>query len=330
MEHGFDLGDFELESGEVLPRARIVYETHGKLSPSGDNAIVYATWYTGRHTDVAPAIGEGRALDSSKYFVVVPNTFGNGLSSSPSNTDLPEFPLVSTADNVRAQYRLLTERLGVRRVVLVVGYSMSAQQAFHWGAMYPDFVERIAPICGSPKTTPHNWLFLEGLKAALQADPAWRDRGERGIRAFATVYAGWFASQAFYRQGLHLQMPQGKLPSTSVYLDLVASLFASFDPRDLMALLATWQSTDLGRHAKFGGDLDKALGTIRARALVMPSETDLYFPPEDSAAAVERMPNARLRIIPSVWGHLAGNPTLNPADTAFVEAGLRELLAEPA
>jgi homoserine O-acetyltransferase/O-succinyltransferase len=104
-------------------------KTHGELSPSGDNAIVYATWYKGRHTDVALAIGEGRALDSRKYFVV--STFGNGHSSSPSNADLPEFPLVSTADNVRAQYPLLTERLGVRRVVLVVGYSMSAQQTFH-------------------------------------------------------------------------------------------------------------------------------------------------------------------------------------------------------
>jgi homoserine O-acetyltransferase len=171
-------------------------------------------------------------------------------------------------------------------------------------------------------------LFLEGLKAALQADPDWRERGERGLRAFATVYAGWFASQAFYREGFHLMMPGGPLASTSVYLDLVTSLFASFDPRDLMALLATWQSTDLGRHPRFGGDLDQALGAIRARALVMPGETDLYFPPADSAYAVERMPNARLRIIPSVWGHLAGSPTLNPVDAAFVEAGLRELLAE--
>ena len=83
-----------------------------------------------------------------------------------------------------------------------------------------------------------------------------------------------------------------------------------------------------GRHPRFGGDLDQALGAIRARALVMPGETDLYFPPADSAYAVERMPNARLRIIPSVWGHLAGSPTLNPVDAAFVEAGLRELLAE--
>jgi pimeloyl-ACP methyl ester carboxylesterase len=222
MESTFALDNFELQSGAVLPDARLVYETHGRLSEGRDNAIVYATWYAGRHMDVAPAIGEGRALDPAKYFIVVPNTFGNGLSSSPSNTTLApgtaEFPLISTADNVRAQYRLLTEHLAVRRVALVVGYSMSGQQAFHWGAHYPDFVERIAPICASPKTTTHNWLFLEGLKAALQADPDWSARGALGIRAFSTVYAGWFASQAFYRQGLHLMSPAGPLQSMSATL----------------------------------------------------------------------------------------------------------------
>ncbi len=330
MEGVFELGHFELDSGEVLPNARLVYETHGTLAKSRDNVVVFGTWYAGRHGDVAAFVGEGRALDPTKYFILVPNTFGNGASSSPSNTVLPgggEFPLVSTADNVRAQQRLVTEHLGVRHVALVAGYSMSAQQAFHWGAMYPDFVDRIAPICGSPRTTPHNWLFLEGLKTALQADPSWAERGERGIRAFSTVYAGWFASQAFYREGLHLATPAGKLPSMSVYLDFITSLFGSFDPRDLMALLATWQNTDVSQCPGFGGDLKKALSAIRARALVMPGQTDLYFPPEDSAAAVEQMPNARLLVIPSIWGHLAGSPSLNPVDAAFVDAALRELLS---
>lgn len=113
-----------------------------------------------------------------------------------------------------------------------------------------------------------------------------------------------------------------------VYLDLVTALFASFDARDLMALLSTWQSTDVSR--SFGGDFKKALGAIRARAVVLPCQTDLYFPPEDSAAAVEAMPNARLHVIPSIFGHLAGNPSLSPVDAAFVDAALKELLEHPA
>ena len=337
MEGVFELGDLILQSGAVLPRARLAYETHGTLNARRDNAIVYPTAYAGRHADNAMFIGEGRALDPRTHFIVVPDLFGNGLSSSPSTTPTPHdrarFPLVTVHDNVAAQHRLLTEHLGVERVALVVGYSMGAQQAFHWAAVHADMVERMAAICGSARTTPHNWLFLEGLKAALQADGAWAD-GEyaappaRGLRAFATVYAGWFASQAFYRAGLHLGTFVGQqIPSMEVFLDLVAAIFGGFDANDLLAMLATWQAADVSAHPAFGGDLDRALATIRARALVMPCETDLYFPPEDSALAAAKMPRADLRVIPSIWGHLAGSPILNPDDVRFVERALATLLA---
>jgi homoserine O-acetyltransferase len=328
MEGIFELGNFQLGSGETLPGAKLAFETHGELNADRTNVILYPTWYAGRHSDNAPMVGVGRALDPSKYFIVVPDTFGNGLSSSPSNGGPGRFPLVSVYDNVEAQRRLLRERFDVARVALVVGYSMSAQQAFHWGALHSGFVERIAAICGSAKTSPHNWLFLEGLKTALQADPDWEKRAGPGLRAFATVYAGWFASQAFYRSGLHLRAMGPPLPSMSVYLDVVTSLFGSFDPRDLMALLATWQSADVSAHPTFGGDVKLALGAITARAVILPSRSDLYFPPEDNEAEVALMPNAKLAIIPSIWGHLAGSPVLNAEDVAFVEAELASLLAK--
>ena len=123
-----------------------------------DNVIVYPTWYGGRHPENAAFIGEGKALDPTKYFILVPDMFGNGLSSSPSNTPLPNdrarFPLTTTYDNVIAQHRLLTEELGVKNIVLVIGYSMSGQQAFPWGALFPEMVERIAAICGILQNIP--------------------------------------------------------------------------------------------------------------------------------------------------------------------------------
>ncbi|MEE2708281.1 MAG: hypothetical protein VYA69_01625, partial [Gemmatimonadota bacterium] len=95
----YKLGDFKLQSGEVIPDARLSYATHGTLNADHTNVIVYGTWYSGRHSDNAAMIGEGRALDPTKYFIIVPNMFGNGLSSSPSNTSeaaYPEgFPLVT-------------------------------------------------------------------------------------------------------------------------------------------------------------------------------------------------------------------------------------------
>ena len=115
------------------------------------------------------------------------------------------YPHFTMADNVRVQQRLLQEVFGIERVCLVYGFSMGAQQAFHWGALFPDRVERIAPICGSAKTSPHNFVFLEGVKAALTADPAWQDGWfetppTRGFQAMGRVYAGWGLSQAFYRE----------------------------------------------------------------------------------------------------------------------------------
>jgi homoserine O-acetyltransferase len=333
----FGLGDLPLQSGGVLPRARLAYATHGSLAAGRDNAIVFPTAYAGRHFDNAMAVGPGRALDPERYFIVVPDLLGNGLSSSPSTTPPPydrtRFPLITIYDNVAAQHRLLTEELGVRRIALVTGYSMGALQAFHWAALHADMVERMAAICGSAKTTAHNWLFLEGLKTALQADAAWAE-GEyvappvRGLRAFSTVYAGWFLSQTFYREGLHLGTFAGQaIPSMAVFLELITAVFGAFDANDLLAMLATWQTADVGAHPRFGGDFDRALDAITARALVMPCATDLYFPPEDSAHAAGKMRNAEIRVIPSIWGHLAGSPMLNPEDVRFVDAALVELLA---
>jgi homoserine acetyltransferase len=154
-------------------------------------------------------IGADMALDPNRYFIVTPNMFGNGLSISPSNAPPPHdrgrFPHVTLYDNVMQQTRLLSERFGIDRVKLVTGFSMGAQQTFHWGAMFPEMVERIAPICGAAKTSRHNVVFLESVKAALTVDPAFCDgwfaeRPERGLRAVARAFAAWAVSPAVYRK----------------------------------------------------------------------------------------------------------------------------------
>jgi homoserine O-acetyltransferase len=159
-------------------------------------------------------IGPGLALDPSRYFIIIPNMLGNGLSSSPSNTPPPydraRFPPVTLYDNIMCQHRLVTEKFGIERLALVTGFSMGAQQTFHWGALFPDMVERLLPWCGSAKTSRHNFVFLEGVKAALTADDAWQGgwyekQPAKGLRAMARVYSGWVVSQAFYREELYLQ-----------------------------------------------------------------------------------------------------------------------------
>ena len=124
-------------------------------------------------------------------------------------------------DNIRLQHRLVTEVFGVTRLALVTGHSIGAQQAFYWGALYPDMVERIAPFCGSARTSRHNFLFLEGIKAALTADAAWAGGHYAappvtGLRAFAQVYAGWAWSQAWFCERVDLQVLG--MPSLEAFL----------------------------------------------------------------------------------------------------------------
>jgi len=172
----FACGDLSLQKGGTLKAAKIVYKTFGTLNAARDNVIVYPTSYSAHHTDIEWLVAPEDCLDPTKYFVVIPNMFTNGLSSSPSNT--PDFPNVTTFDNVTQQRRLLKELFGVDRVKMVYGWSMGAQQAYHWAALFGDAVERIVVNCGSAKTAPH---ILSSSKACGR--PCWRRARRRKASA---------------------------------------------------------------------------------------------------------------------------------------------------
>jgi homoserine O-acetyltransferase len=328
----FELGDVVLQSGLTLRQAKLAYKTYGEIAATRDNVIVMPTFYGAQHADTEAMMGAGRALDPKQHFIIVPNMFGNGLSSSPSNArpplDRAAFPNITLYDNVACQHRLVTEHLGIKRIKLVVGVSMGAQQAFQWGALYSDMVQAIAPLCGSARTSPHNYLFLDGVKTALLADAAFADGWYqtppvKGLRAFSRVYAGWLFSQDFFREQEYRKMGLASLEDAVLFVE---GYFRRRDANDLLAMLWTWQHADISANALYKGDFAAALKAIRARAIVMPSETDLYFRVRDNEIEVEQMPNAELRTIPSIWGHAAAFG-VTAADNSFVDAALRELLA---
>ncbi|MCS7030748.1 MAG: alpha/beta fold hydrolase [Gloeomargarita sp. SKYG116] len=326
--------DVTLQCGIQLPRVQVVYQTYGELSPRRDNVVLYPTSYGAQHTDIEWLISPDGILDPSRWFIVIPNMLGNGLSSSPSNGGLPGLAeqgcVVTHWDNVTLQERLLREVWGIERLALVYGWSMGAQQAYHWGALYPDRVERMVALCGTARTTPHNRVFLLSLRAALTADPAWDGQTfqgvpERGYRAFACIYASWAASQAFYRAELYKQLGYRDLEDY-----LVRGWEANYrrrDPRDLLAMIDTWLHCDVGNNPVYQGDYERALRSIRAKTLVMTCTTDLYFPPDDCAAEAALIPNATFRLIDSIWGHRAGNPWQHPPDAAFIRQVVQEWLA---
>ena len=303
----FELGDVRLSTGQTLRNAKLAYKAFGALNSDKSNAIVYPTWYSGQHYDNEWLIGEGMALDPSKYFIIIPNMLGNGLSSSPSNTppphNGPRFPNVTFQDNVAQQHRLVTEKFGIEKLALVTGWSMGAGQSYQWAVSYPDMVERIMPFCGSSKTSEHNIVFLEGVKYAIITDAAWNEGlyekpPVKGLRA-----VGRGLCRLGPLPGLLLEPVLKKPPFDYATLeDFLVGFWEGFflkkDANNLLTMLWTWQSGNIGNTPGFDGSQEKALASIKTKAIVMPAEKDLYFPPEDEEYAV-RMTNAELQVIPA-------------------------------
>ncbi|MBC7800342.1 MAG: alpha/beta fold hydrolase [Gemmatimonadaceae bacterium] len=326
----FALGDLRLQSGAVLPGARLSWKTHGTLSAARDNVVLYPTSYGAQHSEIEWLVGPDGVLDPGRWFVVIPDQFGAGLSSSPSDT--PDYPgLVTAWDNVQAQARMI-DAWGIGRLACVYGWSMGAIQAYHWAAAFPDRVERIVVNCGAARTAVHNQVFLAGLMAILEAAPEHTGAGRFSTeplaakRAFARIYAGWALSQDFYRAGLH----RSALGAPDLETFLVEGWERRYDTKqavNLYAQLRTWHAADISANPLYEGDLVRALRAIEARVLLMPGETDLYFRTADNADELPHLRHAALRPIPSIWGHRAGNPVQNPADLAFLRDAVRGWLA---
>ena len=329
----FEAGDVRLQSGATLPDARLAYKTLGRLNNTRSNAVVLTTPFGAQHTDIEWMVGPGRTIDPQRYFVVLMNLFGNGLSSSPSDAGSAhageDWPECTIADNVRVQERLLREVLGIEQIELAFGFSMGGIQAYHWAALFPDRVRRFAAICGAARCSAHNHVFLEGVKAALtagmQVENGRMAGAERGLRTVGRIFAGWAVSQAFYREELWRSL--GCASVERYITDVWEANFLRRDARNLLAQIWTWQHADISDNDLYRKDLNRALGDIRAQGLIMPSESDLYVHTEDCRREAERVPGARFRPIPSKWGHRAGARGPGTDEDRFIEQGLRELLA---
>ena len=283
--------------------------------------------------------------------------------SSPSNGGPPlgegGWP-IDHRDNLHAQIRLLEEVFGVERPALVYGWSMGAQQAYHWAVLEPQRPRRICCVCGTARTTPHNRLFLLSLRQALTADPTWNGSGfdavpERGLRTFALIYASWAASQPYYRRGAHQELGYQAVEHYVEHAWLPA--YRRHDPRDLIAMLDVWLANDVvaavAAHANpwdipresddgartggapitnplalpaTGDPLAEALARIQAATAVVAGRHDLYFPPADCAHEANLIAGASFHVLESDLGHRAGNPREALAEQAQLRAVVDQLL----
>jgi homoserine O-acetyltransferase/O-succinyltransferase len=171
-----DLGDFKLHSGGVIRDLRIGYRTLGNLDASRTNAILWPTWLGGRTENLLPLVGPGNVADTGKYYVILIESIGNGISSSPSNSKLQplaKFPEFSIRDMVESEYQLSTAVLHLSRLHAVMGISMGGMQTFAWAAVHPDFMDVAIPMAGSPQSSSYDKLLWTAEIDAIELDPAW-------------------------------------------------------------------------------------------------------------------------------------------------------------
>ena len=331
--NNYELGDIELLSGETLLSAKLAYKTYGALNSDKNNVILLPTFYTGTHKRNEGFFGANRAINPEKHFIISINLFGNGLSTSPSNADKKQrgskFPTITLWDNIKCQHELLTKNFDIEKIALVTGWSMAGCQSYQWAAQYPDMVEAILPFCASAKTSEHNFVFLEGVKAALCADPIWNNGDYssppiEGLKAFGRVYAGWAFSQSFFREKKYKEL--GFKNVEELLIDWENDHVNNWDANNLLTKLLTWQQNDISTGPIYNNNFTEALNRIKAKAILMPCSHDLYFPAEDNEFEVKHMQNAELRKFDSIWGHCVANPGNDKNFEVALDNAINDLL----
>ena len=185
-----DLGELKLRGGSAIQDFQLGYRTLGKLNAQKSNAILWPTWLGGKSEDLLQFLGPGKVIDTTKYFVVLVDAIGNGVSTSPSNSKkqpLMKFPVFTTRDMVESEHRFLSEVLHISHLRAVMGISMGGMQTFEWMLAYPDFMDLAIPIVGSPQSTSFDKLLWNSQIDALKLDPAWNNGNPTGplTRGFA-------------------------------------------------------------------------------------------------------------------------------------------------
>ncbi|KAL3956890.1 hypothetical protein ACCO45_009736 [Purpureocillium lilacinum] len=296
----------------------LAYKTFG--SPSNP-AVFIPTCFSGRVDFTLNFLYEGSDAPLANYFVIVCGLLGGSDSSlSVQRASFLARPSLSQA-------------LGVAQLEAYIGFSMGGQQAYYMATLYPDFVKRIAVLASSARTSWHNKSFLEGPKTALLNSIDWHDGkysqpARKGTVAFARAYSTWALSSAWFRQ-----RSWERLGCASVEDYLRTNWddeMGMLDAHDLLCMLTTWVGGDIAAvgQGPAGENLEQALARIKAKVLLMPSRTDLYFPPEDSEEEVKHLARGRLVIIESVWGHLAGGEFGPEEDQKVISREVQRLLAE--
>jgi homoserine O-acetyltransferase len=301
QEGDFVLKDFRFASGETLPELRLHYRTLGKLQRDergvARNAvlIMHGTGGSGaqflRPEFAGELFREGGELDAARFYIILPDGVGHGRSSKPSDSLRTRFPRYGYEDMIAAQYRLLTEGLGVKHLRLVMGTSMGGMHTWLWGQRYPDAMDALLPLASLPgQISGRNRVWRRIAIDAIRLDPQWRkgDYSEQppGLRT---------AQQMLFLMGSNPVLRQEQMP------DLARS-DAAFDAAVAESVRST-DANDLLYQLEASRDYDPAPGLEKMRAplVAINFADDIINPPELQILETEikRVKNGRAIVMPA-------------------------------
>jgi homoserine O-acetyltransferase len=297
-----DLGHCALDSGQTINHCRVGYRTFGTLNAVGDNAVLMPTWLNGRTDDLLSLVGSApsktRLIDTTKFYVVLLDSLGDGVSSSPSNSDDQkgaEFPSITERDMVRAEYRAVTEVLHLKHAHAVVGVSMGGEQTFEWAVTYPEFFDLAVPIIATPQLTSYDLLSHTIAEDAMLADPDYKD-GKYGEKQPALKLANELLK-------MQLSTPQYRVTHTD-RKDFPALLEEARKPERQDANDRMWQlKAVLGQDVLRGKSMDEVAKATRAKWLVIVSAHDHIVYP-GPALAWAKAAGAETYISDTPCGHM--------------------------
>lgn len=265
-----NLGDLKLVNGQTIRDCRVGYRTFGTLSADKSNVILFLTWFGGTSEELAGSIGAGKLADSTKYFVIAVDALGNGVSTSPSNSNAQprmKFPEFAIRDMVNSQHRLLTEFLHITHVKAVMGISMGGVQTFQWIVSYPDFMDKAVPIVGSPRLAPYDLMLWHAESDALMNSAAWKG-GEYSENPGRVELAEFWALVGTTPQYYNKKTSREDVQPARAKAATDPAMDANNHIRTAQAMMGMDVSD------AFEGSLDRAAAAVRAKVLVVASDQD--------------------------------------------------------
>lgn len=292
-----ELGDFKLESGEVIRDCKLGYRTFGALNAVKSNAILFPTWFGGKSEQLAGNFGKGKMVDDTRFFIIAVDAIGNGISSSPSNSRKQhgdEFPRFTIRDMVNAEHQLATQVLGIKKLHAVMGISMGGMQTFEWMVAYPEMMERAVPIVGTTAQTAFDLLLwsteLRAIEEARKLDTA----ENAGAALVARIHTLALFTPAYRNSNTPPKEFQAFVGKEE------QNYSNTFKADDWASQLRAMMAHDISK--KFGS-MQQAAATVKAKVLVVVARQDMMVNP-NPAMDFSRLLKAELLEVNNPCGHV--------------------------